>query len=162
MGNEMPRQIERNADALLKEFPRLFSGKLGKIKDVKVKLDIDDTVRPVRQSQRPIPFHLRAAVEKELLQQEAEGIIERVTAKSGPTPWVANLVIVDKEKKRNSKCSLSRPQLNQPIEKEIKIRLTSDNRAQNKAIRRTRYPCRTLEDIIYSVNGAKMFSKLAI
>ena len=64
----MPRQIERNADALLKEFPRLFSGKLGKIKDVKVKLDIDDTVRPVRQSQRPIPFHLRAAVEKELLQ----------------------------------------------------------------------------------------------
>ena len=94
-----PRQIERNADALHKEFPHLFSGKLGKIKDVKVKLDIDDTVRSVRQAQRPIPFHLRAAVEKELLQQEAEGIIERVTQKSGPTPWVANLVIVDKNKK---------------------------------------------------------------
>ena len=128
-------------------------------------LDIDESVRPVRQAQRPVPFHLRAAVEKELLRQEAEGIIERVTAKSGPTPWVANLVIVDKDKRaKNGKCSLSKPVANRPPDKELefKIRLTSDNRAQNKAIRRTKYPCRTAEDIIVAVNGATVFSKLDI
>ena len=61
-------------------------------------LDIDETVRPQRQPQRPVPFHLREAVEKELLKQEAMGIIERVDSKSGPTPWASNLVIVNKDK----------------------------------------------------------------
>jgi transposase InsO family protein len=162
--NKAIPQFARNAEALHAGFPNLFSGKLGKIKDVQVKLNIDDTVRPVRQAQRPIPFHLRAPVEKQLLNQESLGIIERVTAKSGPTPWVANLVIVDKDnpRKKNTKCTSSKPSANQPPEKEIRIRLTSDNRAQNKAIRRTKYPCKTVEDIIYLVNGAKVFSKLDI
>ena len=100
---------ERSTDFLAKKFPKLFSGKLGLIKDVKIKLEIDETVKPVRQAQRPIPFHLRDAVERELLRQEAAGIIERVTAKHGPTTWVANLVMVAKDKAiKNAKCSASR------------------------------------------------------
>ncbi|RNA03365.1 Retrovirus-related Pol poly from transposon [Brachionus plicatilis] len=76
-------------DQLAERFPALFSGKIGCVKDVKVKLDIDESVKPTRQPQRPVPFCLREAVEMELLKQVDEGIIERV--RGGHTPWVANL-----------------------------------------------------------------------
>ena len=42
------------------------------------------------------------------------------------------------------------------------LRLTCDSRAQNKAIRRTRYPSNTVKDLVYLVNGAIIFSKLDI
>ncbi len=32
----------------------------------------------------------------------------------------------------------------------------------NKAVRRTRYPTKTIEDLVYLVNGARVFSKLNI
>ena len=37
-------------------------------------------------------------MEKKLLKQIEEGILERVDESSGPTPWISNLVIVPKEK----------------------------------------------------------------
>ena len=43
---------------------------------------------------------------------------------------------------------------------EFDIRLTCDNRAVNKAIKRTRYPSKTVDDLIYLVNGATIFSTL--
>ena len=50
----------------------------------------------------------------ELIKQEEEGIIEKVTSNMGSTPWVANLVIVPKDKNfKNTKCSPSRPAANQ-------------------------------------------------
>ncbi len=43
-----------------------FSGVLGCVKDVRVNLDLDPNVMPVRQKLRPLPFHLRDAVSKEI------------------------------------------------------------------------------------------------
>ena len=37
-------------------FPSLFCGKLGCLKDVKVHLDLDPEIRPVRQKLRSLPF----------------------------------------------------------------------------------------------------------
>ena len=119
-------------------------------------------IRPTRPPQRPIAFHLRDAVEKEILKQFDQGILERVDARSRPTPWVANLVIVPKDRAvRNSKSVSSRPIMNAPADL-LGVRLTCDSRAQNKAIRRTRYPSKTVEDLVYLVNGATIFSKLDI
>ncbi len=47
-------------------FPDLFSGKLGCLKNVRVHLELDPTVKPVRQKLRPLPFHLREMVSKEI------------------------------------------------------------------------------------------------
>ena len=44
---------------LKKKFPDLFSGKLGCLKGVEVKLDLVPTIKPIRQQQRPIAFHSR-------------------------------------------------------------------------------------------------------
>ena len=71
---------ELNTEELKTMYPKLFSGKLGCLKNVTVKLDIDESVRPVRQQQRPVAVHLRDAVETELIKQVEEGILERVDA----------------------------------------------------------------------------------
>lgn len=127
------------------KFPDLFSVKMGKVSGVEIKLEVDPSIKPVKQKLRPIAFHLRDAVEAELKQQVEEGILERLDENSGPTEWVSNLVIVPKS-----------------TSPELKIRITSDSRAVNKAIKRTRFPCKTIDDIVYLVNGSKVFSKLDI
>ena len=77
---------------VLQNYPSLFSG-LGKMKNVEVKLHINENVKPMHQSQRHIPFHqlknLEACVES-LLQQD---IIEPA---NGPTLWVSPMVSVPK------------------------------------------------------------------
>ena len=133
--------------------PRLFSGKLGCITDVKVKLDIDPNVRPLKQSLRPVAIHLRDAVERELLKQLQQGIIERVEVNSDPSTWITNLVPVIKDRVKHNADEASKP---------IEVRLTTDSRVQNKAIRRARHPGKTIEELVYLVNGSNIFSKLDI
>jgi hypothetical protein len=143
-------------------FPSLFSGKLGCLKNVSIKLDVDPTVKPVCQKFRQVPIHLQDAVTREINKQVEEGILEKVTLDSGPTPWVSNLVVVPKDKQnRNAKCGPSRPPSSQ-VPVTLAVRLTCDSRAVNEAIRRTRYPGKSIEDLVYGVNGAKWFSKLDI
>ena len=66
-----------------------------------------------------------------------QGIIERVL---GPTPWISPLVIIPK--------------------KSGGVRICVDMRAPNKAIHRERHPSPTIDDLIHTLNGAKVFSKL--
>ena len=61
--------VEKN---IFESYPSLFSG-LGKMKNVEVKLHIDENVRPIHQSHRRIPFHQRKNLEacvESLLQQD--------------------------------------------------------------------------------------------
>jgi hypothetical protein len=105
---------------------------------------------------------LQDAVTKELRKQIDEGILEPVKMDSGPTPWISNLVVVPKDKtKRNVKCGTSRP-LTTSTPMTLAVRLTCDSRSVNKAIRRTHYPGKSIEDLVYSVNGVNYFSKLDI
>lgn len=127
------------------KFPKLFSDTMGLITGVEITLGVDPNIKPVKQKLRPIAFHLRALVEDEIKAQVKEGILERVDENSGPTEWISNLVIVPKS-----------------TGPEFKIRITSDSRAVNKAIKRTRFPGKTIEDVIYLVNGCMFFAKLDI
>ena len=121
---------------LIAEFPRIFDG-VGVLKDYEVHLHIDSSVTPVVQPARRIPFHLRKKFEQELVVLEQQGIIEKV---DGPTPFVSPFVIVPK--------------------KDGGVRLCVDMRMANKAIRRERHHKPTIDDLIHSMNGAKVFSKL--
>ena len=58
---------------------------IGKLKGVKVTLDIDETVKPVAQKHRKVPFYLRDKVEAELSRLEEAGIIETVES---ATNWI--------------------------------------------------------------------------
>ena len=75
------------------KYPELFDG-IGTLKNYEVKLHIDESVPPVAQRPRKIPFHLRVKVAAELEKLENEGIIEKV---DGPTPWISPLVVTPKK-----------------------------------------------------------------
>ena len=159
-----------STEQLRARFPSAFSGRLGRIKGHQVTLDIDSAVRPVAQKLRPVAFHLRDAVSAELDTQVKDGILERVDSSMGPTPWISNLVVVPKSNSKQDvsitpavsalrKWTPGRPALTlEPSP--IKVRLTCDSKALNKAVKRQRFPIKTLDDIILAVNGATIFSKL--
>ncbi len=86
------RYTHTTKEELKTKFPSLFSGKLGCLKGVAIKIDVDPSVKPVAQKLRQVPVHLQKAIEHEILKQVDEGIDRN----SGPTPWISNLVIVPK------------------------------------------------------------------
>ena len=80
---------------------------------------------------------MRKQVEEQIKQLEEMDVVEKV---EGPTPWVSPLVVVPK------------PSGN--------VRLCVDMRQANKAVQRERFPIPNVEDTLYQMNGATVFSKL--
>ena len=72
----------------------LFTGGIGKLKDTKIKLYVNDKIPSVVQPEPRILFALRKKVQKEIEHLEQQDIIEDIT--SVATPWLSQLVIVPK------------------------------------------------------------------
>ena len=124
-------------DHLVRQYDDLFHG-LEKLKERQVKIHIDETVQPVAQPHRRVPFHLRKQLEEQLEKDEQQGVIERV---DGPTPWVSPIVVAPKRESG-------------------KVRVCIDMRQANKAIQRERHLTPTIKEIIKALNGATVFSEL--
>ena len=120
---------------LVEKYPTVFDG-VGKIKGVQAHLHVDPTVRPVAQKQRRAPFALAPKVKAKLDDLDRDIIQEA----KGPTPWVSPVVIAPKANGE--------------------IRLCVDMRRANEAIVRERHPLPTVDEIIHSVNGSRVFSKI--
>jgi hypothetical protein len=120
----------------VQQYPEVFNG-VGKLNTHKVSIHIDPTVEPVAQPLRRIPFNLRDKVEKKIKELQEGDIIEPV---EGPTPWVNPVVIVPKANGN--------------------IRLCLDMRRANEAIVRGRYPIPTVDELLQSMNGSHLFSRL--
>ena len=129
---------ETEIPEILKEFSELTSG-IGEYKGAPVKIHIDESVKPVAQPHRRIPFHVRKQVEEKLDQLMEDDIIERA---EGPTSWISPIVVVPKPNNSNE------------------IRICVDMRALNRAIIRERHVIPTTDDIIAGLNGCKVFSKI--
>ena len=125
-------------EELVKEYDELFHG-LGKLKGYQVKLHIDESVQPVAQPHRRVPFHVRQQLEEQLKRDEDLGVVERI---EGPTPWVSPIVVAPKPKSPGQ------------------VRVCVDMRQANQAIKRERHVTPTIKEIIDDLNGAKVFSKL--
>ena len=135
---QSPANLPPGVPDLLKEFPSLLNG-MGEYKGEPVRIHVDESVRPVAQPHRRIPFHVRKQVEDKLKELENEDIIERA---EGPTPWVSPIVVVPKPSKPNE------------------IRICVDMRSLNKAIIRERHVIPTIDDVVSDLNGCKVFSKI--
>ncbi|XP_053400675.1 uncharacterized protein K02A2.6-like [Mercenaria mercenaria] len=132
-------QTKDEYEGLTEEYAQVFTG-LGCLKDRKVKFHIDESVVPVAQPPRRVPFHVREQVEQELKSLEDMDVIEKV--EGVPTPWVSNLVAA--------------PKPNSPGE----VRVCIDMRKANTAIKTEKNVSPTVDDIILTLNGAKVFSRL--
>ena len=135
---EPPVSLPPDAPDFLKEFPNLTSG-MGKYKGEPARIHVDESVKPVAQPHRRVPFHVRKQVELKLKQLENDDIIERV---EGSTPWVSPIVVVPKPNKPNE------------------IRICVDMLSLNKAIIRERHIIPTIDDVVSDLNGCKVFSKI--
>ena len=71
------------------DFSPIFHG-LGKQKDFQLRLNIDDTVEPVHQSHRRVPFSTRPKVEAAIKQLYEHDICEN--PENTPTLWVSPIV----------------------------------------------------------------------
>ena len=123
-------------DKLVENFPSVFKG-VGVLKDHEVKFHIDETVKPVCQQARPIPFHLREKFLTELGRMEEAGIIEEHT---GPTPWLSNIALSPKD--------------------DGDLRITVDMREPNKALMANHFPIMRPEEVKAQLASYKYFSKL--
>ena len=112
---------------------------VGKLKDYQLKLHLNKDVKPVAQPVRRLPFGLREKVDKKLDELLSKDIIEEVPPNT-PTEWVSPLVVVPKP--------------------DGDIRVCVDMQRANEAIIRERHPISTIEEVLYDLNGATVFSKL--
>ena len=111
-----------NKAALRLKFPKAFEG-LGKLKGYQLKLHQDDSVPPVAQPLRRIPFSRRQKGTAKLKQLEELDFIENV---NGPTSWINPLVAVEKPNGD--------------------IRICLDMRQANRAMIREKHPVPTVEE----------------
>ena len=129
--------VEAMGQDIKDKYKELFSG-VGLLKGYELKLNIDDSVKPVAQPVRRIPFAVREKVERKLDELLESGIIEEVP--EGPTGWVSPLVVVPKP--------------------DGDVRICVDMRRANQAIIRERQPIPTVEDVLQDLNGRRVFSQV--
>lgn len=108
-----------------------------KIKNLKIKLAIDDSVKPIQQLMRRIPVTLEEKVKDNLIEALSKDIIEPVTGRSA---WISPIVIVFK--------------------RTGEMRLCIDMGCANKAIRKENFPLPPFESFMTKLKGAKFFSRL--
>ena len=127
---------EADIEKIIKDYLEIFHG-VGKMKNVCVDLNIDESGKPVAQSHHKIPLNVRPLLQKELQMLEQQDIIEKVEKSGG---WVSPIVVIPK--KNNG------------------MHLTVDMRVANQAIPRAHNISPTVEDIITELHGATVFSHI--
>ena len=108
------------------------------MKGYELKLHVDESVKPVAQHVRRIPFGLREKVDAKLDELLEFDIIEEVP--EGPSGWISPLVVVPKS--------------------DGDVRVCVDMRRANEAIIRERHPIPTVEELLHDLNGSTVFSKI--
>lgn len=72
------------------KFPKCFEG-VGKLKDYQLHIAVDETVEPVAQALRRVPYNFREKLEKKRSELESMDIIEKV---EGTSRWISPIVVV--------------------------------------------------------------------
>lgn len=107
------------------------------IKNITVKLTIDQSVKPVRQPLRRVPISVEKQIEEKLEEALRSDIIERVKE---PSAWISPIVVI--------------------LKPSGDIRVCIDVRRANEAILRENYSLPTLESFMTKLRNVKYFSRL--
>ena len=124
-------------EQLLEKHARLFEEKLGLLEGIRVKIHVDKTVKPRFYKPRPVPYALRDKVEQELERLQRDGVIEPVSF----SEWAAPVVPVAKTDGSLQLCG------------DYKLTV-------NSAAAVDSYPLPRIDDVLASMTGAKVLSKL--
>ena len=127
-----------SVNSLLEKYNPLFTDDLGLLKDFQANIHVDPQVPPKFCKPRPIPYAYKALVEDELDRLLALGIISPVQF----SEWAAPIVPVLKSDKKS-------------------VRICGDYSVTvNKASKLECYPIPKLDDLLTSLSGGAIFTKL--
>lgn len=99
-----------------------------------VRFVLDSSVSPVQCAPRNVPVALKAKVKEQLDKYMRDGHITNVTE---PTQWISNMVV---------------------IAKPDKVRICIEPKHLNQALQRLHYHMPTLEDVLYKLPKARLFT----
>ena len=135
--NKVDAEVNDKLEILLEKHSSLFEGGLGTIKGVEAKLYLKEGAKPRFCRARQVPFAIRKKVEDEIDRQVTAGILEPVKFSEWATPVV-------------------------PImKKDGSVRLCGDYKITvNQATETDTYPLPRIEDMLASVAGGTVLSKL--
>lgn len=122
---------------LLKKYSDVFHEELGTLKDIKASIIVRPDVTPKFCKHRPLSFVMKERVEIELKRLEEANIISPVKH----SDWAALIVPV--------------------VKKDQSLRLCGDNKVSvNQALETDTYPLPRLEELLATLSGGKIFSKI--
>ena len=133
--------VDHNMDAIKQRFSGVFTHTTGKFIGEPIKIQVNESARPVIAPRRRIPLHYVDRVEKELDKMLQEDIIEGPLTQEEKGTFISNLVITDKKGTD-------------------RIRVTLDCQEVNKHIYATHEPIPTSEELRHQLKGSDRFSKL--
>ncbi|KAL5477033.1 hypothetical protein EMCRGX_G023772 [Ephydatia muelleri] len=129
--------IDKGVEKLLDRYADLFKEELGRVKGVEVKIHVDESARPRFFRPRPVPFALKGRIEEELERLQRDGIIEPVKF----SEWAAPVVPV--------------------LKSDGSLRLCGDYKVTVNSVANVEsYPLPRINDLLASLTGGKVFSKL--
>ena len=129
--------IKTTFEQLKIKYASVFQDGLGRYTGAPVQLHWDQTIKPIYMKSRPVPLALREKVEAEIDRLVNEGVLEPVSYSRWATPVV-------------------------PIVKPTgDIRLCGDYKCTvNRVVLPDKYPLPSITELLSSIAGAKLFTKL--
>ena len=126
---------------LVKEYPEVFTGQLGCLKDFKVRIPVPEGTQPKFCRARPVPYAMKGRVDAELDRLDEQGVWQRVQY----AKWAAPMVAVLKD----------------PRDPTGPIRICGDyKQTVNKVAPLDSYPIPSTIDQLATLAGGEKFTKL--
>jgi hypothetical protein len=124
-------------------FADLFKPKIGQLKDIEVVIEMDPNVRPLQIPPYPIPLPLMDMTRDKIMKMGADGVIEPT---EGKLSWLSPMHVV--------------PKLDSVTKQLVGVRITSNNKALNKAIVMEKRWMPSIKTLTHELNGMTCFSKV--
>lgn len=129
-------QWKTDIDQIVKEFPNVFSDRLGTYTKRKISLQVKPDTVPVYCKPRPVPFALQEKVDKEIDKLVTDGVLEPLDVSDWGTPIVA----IPKS--------------------DGNVRVCGDFRSLNANLVVERYPLPRIDNLLAKLSGSSHFSKI--
>ena len=140
-GGQTQKEIDKIMDETAARHAGVFKG-LGRAKVELIDIEIDETVKPVKQKERRVALHFKEPFKQHIAELKAAGVVSGPLPSECATGWICNPVI--RSKKWSDK----------------KIRVTLDTRPMAEAVKPTSFPIPTPMELRHEFNKSDRYSQL--